>query len=131
MKRCHTCPIEQVLQEVTSVGPQAREQISRLFCTESQEVAFSESLYDIMKLYSQSVIRVSKELDPEFEDPECLKEHLFFEVWNTCAYTMHSVVHSELDQVLFMHFFLNEMNQFHIFFYIFFYFVQTKIEKLI
>ena len=116
MKRCHTCPIEQVLQEVTSVGPQAREQISRLFCTESQEVAFSESLYDIMKLYSQSVIRVSKELDPEFEDPECLKEHLFFEVWNTCAYTMHSVVHSELDQVLFMHFFLNEMNRFHIFF---------------
>ena len=116
MKRCHTCPIEQVLQEVTPVGPQAREQISRLFCTESQEVAFSESLYDIMKLYSQSVIRVSKELDPEFEDPECLKEHLFFEVWNTCAYTMHSVVHSELDQVLFMHFFLNEMNRFHIFF---------------
>ena len=104
MKRCHTCPIEQVLQEVTLVGPQAREQISRLFCTESQEVAFSESLYDIMKLYSQSVIRVSKELDPEFEDPESLKEHLFFEVWNTCAYTMHSVVHSELDQV-FMHFF--------------------------
>ena len=104
MKRCHTCPIEQVLQEVTPVGPQAREQISRLFCTESQEVAFSESLYDIMKLYSQSVIRVSKELDPEFEDPECLKEHLFFEVWNTCAYTMHSVVHSELDQV-FMHLF--------------------------
>ena len=130
MKRCHTCPIEQVLQEVTPVGPQAREQISRLFCTESQEVAFSESLYDIMKLYSQSVIRVSKELDPEFEDPECLKEHLFFEVWNTCAYTMHSVVHSELDQE-FMHlFFVNEMNQFHIFF-IFFYFVQTKIEKLI
>ena len=116
MKRCHTCPIEQVLQEVTPVGPQAREQISRLFCTESQEVAFSESLYDIMKLYSQSVIRVSKELDPEFEDPESLKEHLFFEVWNTCAYTMHSVVHSELDQVLFMHFFLNEMNRFHIFF---------------
>ena len=90
--------MEQVLQEVTPVGP-AREQISRLFCTESQEVAFSESLYDIMKLFSQSVIRVSKELDPEFEDPECLKEHLFFEVWNTCAYTMHSVVHSELDQV--------------------------------
>ena len=88
MKRCHTCPIEQVLQEVTSIGPQAREQISRLFCTESQEVAFSESLYDIMKLYSQSVIRVSKELDPEFEDPECLKEHLFFEVFGSLKYVV-------------------------------------------
>ena len=94
MKRCHTCPMEQVLQEMR--GGNSREMVSRLF-TDTQEVVFSESLFEIVKLFSKSVIRVSRELDPENENPDCLKEHLFFEVWNTCAYTIHSVVHSGIN----------------------------------
>ena len=71
MKRCHTCPIEQVLQEMSDT--QSKDMVSRLFTETAQEVAFSESLHEIMKLFSKSVIRVSRDLDPDNEDPECLK----------------------------------------------------------
>ena len=61
MKRFYTCPLDQVLQEL---DPDVSTSFSRLFSDqEGQELAFPDTLNDIVQMFCKSVIRVSRDQD--------------------------------------------------------------------
>mgnify|MGYP001487955196 CR=1 FL=1 len=66
MKRFYTCPLDQVLQELV---PDVSASFARLFSDqEGQELAFPDSLHDIVQMFCKSVIRVSR--DQELSDDQ-------------------------------------------------------------
>ena len=94
MKRFYTCPLDQVLQELV---PDVSLSFARLFSDqEGQELAFPDSLHDIVQLFCKSVMRVSK--DQDLSDDQQIDGLSMLEVWNTCAFTIEAAVHAELDK---------------------------------
>jgi len=94
MKRFYTCPLDQVLQEL---DPDVSTSFSRLFSDqEGQELAFPDTLNDIVQMFCKSVIRVSRDQDVQDDHhPDGLS---ILEVWNSCAFSIQAAVHSELDK---------------------------------
>lgn len=109
MKRFYTCPLDQVVQEMDQINSDKSISLAfaRLFNDqEGQELVFSESLHTIIQLFCKSLLRVSKdeqsnqiiEEDPaEVSAEELFDERAIFEAWNTCAFSILSAIHSELD----------------------------------
>ncbi len=95
LRRYYTCPLEQVAQELLELTSEERaQQFTRLYTVhEGSELQFSESTFDMMNLFSQTVFRSSTG-----SAPEVLDERLPLLVWQTCAYTVHSVVWSVLGR---------------------------------
>ena len=102
MKRFYTCPLDQVVQEMDQkvTDKSVSLAFARLFTDhEGQELVFAESLYDVLHLFCKSVARVSRDIEDTSQksDEKIIDERALFEVWNTCAFTVHSAVHSEMD----------------------------------
>ncbi len=108
MKRFYTCPLDQVVQEMdqSHADKSVSLAFARLFNDqEGQELVFSESLREIIQLFCKSLLRTCKDLNEEElnaatnseDDTKVIDERAIFEVWNTCAFSIHSAVQAELD----------------------------------
>ena len=94
MKRFYTCPLDQVLQELV---PDVSASFARLFSDqEGQELAFPDSLHDIVQMFCKSVIRVSR--DQELSDDQQNDGLSILEVWNSTAFSIEAAVHAEMDK---------------------------------
>ena len=106
MKRFYTCPLDQVVQEMDQTNSDKSVSLSfaRLFSDhENQEVVFTDTFFDILKRFCKSVLSITNkvnladQLTDEDSEKFVINERGLFEVWNTCAFTIHSAVHAELD----------------------------------
>ena len=65
MKRFYTCPLDQVVQEMDQNNSDKSVSLafSRLFTDhENQEVVFTDKFFDILKLFCQSVLRITNKV---------------------------------------------------------------------
>ena len=65
MKRFYTCPLDQVVQEMDQNNSDKSVSLafSRLFSDhENQEVVFTDKFFDILKLFCQSVLRITNKV---------------------------------------------------------------------
>ena len=65
MKRFYTCPLDQVVQEMDQNNSDKSVSLafSRLFSDhENQEVVFTDKFFDILKLFCNSVLRITNKI---------------------------------------------------------------------
>ena len=65
MKRFYTCPLDQVVQEMDQNNSDKSVSLafSRLFSDhENQEVVFTDKFFDILKLFCNSVLRITNKV---------------------------------------------------------------------
>ncbi len=95
-KRYYTCPLDQVIQELDQLHHDSRS-FARLFTDhEGNELQFSDSVFEMMNLFSQAVCRVGLEDGLTYHVSH--DERIPLMVWQTCAYTVHSIVWSVLEK---------------------------------
>jgi len=98
LTRYYTCPLDQVVEELDQ-RHQDGASFSRLFMVDDGcELAFPSSVYEIMNSFSQTTYRVGLEGTPHLQD-----ERIPLMVWQSCAFTVHSIVVSarEAEKALF------------------------------
>ena len=89
----YTCPLEQVVQEMEQAQHDGKS-FSRLFTDhEGSELQFSSSVFETMNLFTKAVFCVGLREEPDHHD-----ERIPLMTWQTCAFTIHSVVGSVLEQ---------------------------------
>jgi E3 ubiquitin-protein ligase UBR2 len=101
-KRFYTCPLDQVMAEMEAAHHDSKS-FARLFTDhEGSELQFSTSVFEMMNLFSQAVFGVGLDsVAGEQSADEPLPHHderIPLMTWQTCAFTIHSVVWSILDQ---------------------------------
>ncbi len=94
-KHYYTCPLDQVTQELQErTDMNSADTFAQLFTGhEGAELKFSDSVFEMMGNFSKAVFRAGLSTAPEHND-----ERIPFLVWQTCSFTVHSVVCSILDQ---------------------------------
>ena len=91
--RFYTCPLDQVLLELDQLHHDGKS-FGRLFTDqEGSELQFSQSMFEMMNLFSQATYRIGLNVLPDQYD-----ERIPLMVWQSCAFTIHSIVWSILDQ---------------------------------
>lgn len=98
LTRFYTCPLDQVVEELEQ-RHQDGASFSRLFMVEDGcELAFPSSVYEIMNSFSQTTYRVGLEGLPHLQD-----ERIPLMVWQSCGFTVHSIVVSarEAEKAIF------------------------------
>merc|ERR1719228_2361960 len=98
LTRFYTCPLDQVVEELDQ-RHQDGSSFSRLFMVEDGcELAFPSSVYEIMNSFSQTTYRVGLEGLPHLQD-----ERIPLMVWQSCGFTVHSIVVSarEAEKAIF------------------------------
>jgi len=98
LTRFYTCPLDQVVEELDQ-RHQDGTSFSRLYMVEDGcELAFPSSVYEIMNSFSQTTYRVGLEGLPHLQD-----ERIPLMVWQSCGFTVHSIVVSarEAEKALF------------------------------
>ena len=93
--RLYTCPLDQVVQELDAAQHDSAS-FSRLFTDhEGSELQFSQSVFEMMNQFSQSVFSIAFDnaVEPDHHD-----ERIPLMTWQTCAFTVQAVVWSVLDQ---------------------------------
>ena len=96
--RYYTCPLDQVVEELDQRHLDGVS-FSRLFMVDDGcELVFPSSVYEIMNSFSQTTYRVGLEGTPHLQD-----ERIPLMVWQSCAFTVHSIVVSarEAEKALF------------------------------
>jgi E3 ubiquitin-protein ligase UBR2 len=92
-KRYYTCPLDQVVQELDQLHHDSKA-YARLYTDhEGHELQFSPSVFEMMNLFSQAVFRNTIDTVPDLHD-----ERIPLMVWQTCAFTIHSIVRSIVDE---------------------------------
>jgi len=90
--RYYTCPLDQVVTEMEATHHDGGA-FARLFVVaEGGELAFPTSVYEIMNTFCQTTYRIGLG-----ELPHVLDELIPLMVWNSCAFTVISVVISAMD----------------------------------
>ena len=96
--RYYTCPLDQVVEELDQ-RHQDGASFAKLFIVDDGcELAFPSSVNEIMNSFSQTTYRVGLEGTPHLQD-----ERIPLMVWQSCAFTVHSIVVSarEAEKALF------------------------------
>merc|ERR1719228_293604 len=98
LTRFYTCPLDQVVEELNQKH-QDGASFSKLFLVDDGcELAFPSSVYEIMNSFSQTTYRVGLEGVPHLQD-----ERIPLMVWQSCGFTVHSIVVSarEAEKAIF------------------------------
>jgi len=92
LSRYYTCPLDQVVSELESAHHDGRS-FARLFSVaEGGELAFPSSVYEIMNTFCQTTYSIGLG-----EVPHVLDEMIPLMVWQSCAFTVISIVVSAMD----------------------------------
>ena len=92
LTRYYTCPLDQVVEELDQKH-QDGASFARLFAVEDGcELAFPATVYEMMNSFSQTTFRVGLETAPHLQD-----ERIPLMVWQSCGFTVRSIVVSALD----------------------------------
>jgi len=98
LTRFYTCPLDQVVEELDQKH-QDGASFSRLYVVDDGcELSFPASVYEIMNSFSQTTFRVGLDGLPHLQD-----ERIPLMVWQSCGFTVHSIVVSsrEAEKALF------------------------------
>ena len=92
LTRYYTCPLDQVVEELNQKHLDGGS-FSRLYLVDDGcELVFRSSLYEIMNSFSQTTYRVGLDGLPHIQD-----ERIPLMVWQSCSFTVHSIVVSMMD----------------------------------
>ena len=92
LNRYYTCPLDQIVEELNQ-RHQDGASFSKLFLVEDGcELVFRSSVYEIMNSFVQTTYRVSLDGLPHIQD-----ERIPLMVWQSCGYTVQSIVVSAMD----------------------------------
>jgi len=92
LTRYYTCPLDQVVEELDQLHHDGSS-FSRLYMVEEGcELSFPTSVYEIMNTFSQTTYRVGLDGVPQLQD-----ERLPLIVWQSCGFTVHSIVVSAME----------------------------------
>merc|ERR1712013_303131 len=92
LTRFYTCPLDQVVEELDQLHHDGAS-FSRLYMVEEGcELSFNSSVYEIMNSFSQTTYRVGLEGQPGIQD-----ERIPLMVWQSCAFTVKSIVVSAME----------------------------------
>ena len=90
--RYYTCPLDQIVEELNQKH-QDGASFSKLFLVDDGcELVFRSSVYEIMNSFSQTTYRVSLDGLPHIQD-----ERIPLMVWQSCGFTVQSIVVSAMD----------------------------------
>ena len=92
LTRYYTCPLDQIVEELNQKH-QDGGSFSKLFLVDDGcELVFRASVYEIMNSFSQTTYRVSLDGLPHIQD-----ERIPLMVWQSCGFTVQSIVVSAID----------------------------------
>ena len=92
LTRYYTCPLDQVVEELNQKHLDGSS-FSRLYLVDDRcKLVFRSSLYEIMNSFSQTTYRVGLDGLPHIQD-----ERIPLMVWQSCSFTVHSIVVSMMD----------------------------------
>merc|ERR1719419_892270 len=92
MTRYYTCPLDQVVEELNQKHLDGNS-FSKLYLVDDGcELVFRTSVYEIMNSFSQKTYSEGLEGLPSLQD-----ERIPLMVWQSCSFTVHSIVVSAMD----------------------------------
>ena len=92
LTRYYTCPLDQVVEELNQKHLDGTN-FSKLYLVDDGcELVFRSSLYEIMNGFSQTTYRVGLDGLPHLQD-----ERIPLMVWQSCGFSVHSIVVSQMD----------------------------------
>ena len=92
LTRYYTCPLDQVVEELNQKHLDGTN-FSKLYQVDDGcELVFKPSMYEIMNGFSQTTYRIGLDGLPHLQD-----ERIPLMVWQSCGFTVHSIVVSQMD----------------------------------